>query len=267
MVSLKLVLMNIILWIRGDLCDFLHKNLEKGFIKANLSGHETVKHVIETIGIPHTEIGEICINQESVGFDQRLTAGDMIEVFPWYGKWGGTFHSQIRPDPPQLLKFVLDSHLGKLASYLRLLGLDTIYRNDFEDFELATISCEENRFLLTRDRCLLKRRIVTYGYWVRETQPRRQLLEIINRFDIKKKTGLFTRCAICNGLLNNVPKTDIIHLLEHKTRLYYDNFRKCSDCGQIYWKGSHFKRMEELFSDILNWKITGNNDQTRGLTS
>jgi len=258
--SEKIVEDLVIVLAREELCDFLNKSMEKGPVLVNFQGHETVKHVIETIGIPHTEVGEIYVNHESVGFHQRLEVGDLIDVYPWYGKGGEIFHSIIRPDPPQLIRFVLDSHLGKLASYLRLMGIDTIYRNDFDDYELASISSKEDRYLLTRDQGLLKHSIITYGYWVREIQPRLQLMEIVSRFNIGQGTELLSRCANCNGLLNDVSKNEILHLLEHKTRLYYDKFRKCSGCGQIYWKGSHFLRIEDFLSNVLNGNISGKGD-------
>ena len=147
---------------------------------------------------------------------------------------------------------MLDTHLGQLASYLRLLGFDTLYRNDYTDDELAQTSAEENRILLTRDRSLLKRSIITHGYFIRAFDPRKQLDEVIRRFDLRKQVIPFGRCTRCNGLVEEVAKKAIEDQLEPKTRKYFDSFWRCTSCGQIYWEGSHVKHMLKLTDEVLN---------------
>lgn len=236
-----------------ELGDFFQKHSHRIPIKVEILGHETVKHIIETSGIPHTEIGLIIVNGRNVGFDYRPQDSDSIAVYPWRRSPDNQGNNtQLRPSLVSPLKFVLDVHLGKLAGYLRLLGIDTLYQNDFCDVKLAEISRTENRILLTRDRGLLMRKIVTYGYWIREKDPGLQLREVINRFGITSSEEMFSRCSKCNGKLELVPKIEVIELLEPKTKLYYDEFRRCSNCRQIYWKGSHFKKMESFLSEIFN---------------
>jgi uncharacterized protein with PIN domain len=239
------------LYFHGELNDFFNRKTEDYSLEVEINQHETVKHVIEAVGVPHTEVGVILINGESVRFSQKLVADDYVQVYP--SKDGVDVDPVIwlKPEPLDELRFVLDGHLGKLAAYLRLLGFDTLYQNNYEDSQLARITSEENRILLTRDRGLLKRKAVAYGYYVREKSPRKQLLEVVNRYSLAEKAQPFTRCANCNGVLQPVDKSKIMDRLAPKTKRYYNEFRICSDCEQIYWKGSHFDRMESFIQEIL----------------
>jgi uncharacterized protein with PIN domain len=132
-----------------------------------------------------------------------------------------------------------------------MLGFDTLYRNDYADEELARISSQAGRILLTRDRGLLKRTIVTHGYCLRTTDPRRQVVEVLRRFDLRNAAAPFRRCLHCNTLLQSVDKAEISHRLDAQTKKYYDHFRVCPNCNRIYWRGSHFKRMEAFVESIL----------------
>ena len=132
-----------------------------------------------------------------------------------------------------------------------MLGFDALYRNDFGDEELARISSREHRILLTRDRGLLKRSIVTHGYLIREDDPERQAVEVIRRFDLAGLAEPFGRCLRCNGALEAVEKAAIEHRLEPKTRRYYDEFRACRGCGRLYWKGSHHEHMRRRIERLL----------------
>ncbi len=235
----------------AELNDLLPRNRQRVDFEFAFDGHETVKHLIETLGVPHTEVDLILLNGESVGFDCQVQDGDRVSVYPVFESMDIKAISQVRPEPLREPRFVLDNHLGKLATYLRLLGFDTIYRNDFDDQELAEISSHDRRILLTRDRGLLKRSQVTHGYCVRAKDPKRQVREILQRFDLRGLAEPFARCARCNGLLEPVPKAEVYHRLEPKTKLYFEEFRICAECDQIYWKGSHFERMQGFIERIL----------------
>ncbi len=235
----------------AELNDFLSRDRQRMEFAFSFDGHETVKHLIETLGVPHTEVDLILVNGESVGFDVRVRDGDRVSVYPVFESMDIKAISQVRPEPLRESRFVLDNHLGKLAAYLRLLGFDTIYRNDFDDQELAEISSTDRRILLTRDRGLLKRSQVTHGYCVRAKDPKRQVEEILQRFDLKGLAQPFSRCARCNGLLETVPKDEVYDRLEPKTKLYFEEFRICADCEQIFWKGSHFERLQGFIESVL----------------
>ena len=215
------------------------------------NGRQTVKHLIESQGIPHTEVDLILANSRSVGFDYIPLDGELISVYPVFESFDVSWVNYLRPKPLREPKFVLDGHLGRLASYLRMLGFDSGYRNDFSDEELADISVEEKRILLTRDRGLLKRDKVTHGFLIKTRDPRQQLLSVIKRFDLASLIQPFTRCIACNGVLESVEKSEIMDQLEPKTKIYFDMFKRCSVCRKIYWAGSHHKRMSKLIDWVL----------------
>jgi uncharacterized protein with PIN domain len=207
--------------------------------------------VIETLGVPHPEVDLILVNGESVDFAYRVQDGDRISVYPVFESFDISSLVRVRPRPLRDTRFVLDVHLGTLAGDLRMLGFDARYRNDAHDPELAEISQRESRILLTRDRGLLMRSAVTHGYLLRETDPQRQLAEVVRRFDLAEGFRPFTRCMRCNGLLDPIAKEAIQDRLLPKTRRYYDTFAICRACGRIYWPGSHYENMRQRLERLL----------------
>lgn len=236
----------------AELNDFLRDAQKKVRFKIELNRRTSVKDLIESLGVPHTEVEIILANGTSVDFSYIVEDEDDISVYPMFESVDVTPILELRAKPLRQTRFVLDCHLGRLARYLRQFGFDTLYRNDYTDEELAQTSAEQNRTLLTRDRSLLKRSVITHGYFVREFDPRRQLDEVINRFDLKKQIIPFGRCTRCNGLVEAVEKQAIEDQLEPKTRQYFDTFWHCTSCGQIYWEGSHVKHMIRLTDEVLN---------------
>jgi uncharacterized protein with PIN domain len=232
-------------WFRfyAELNDFLEPERRYLPFEHRVPTTDTVKHVIESLGVPHTEVDLILVNGTSVPFSQPLEEGDRVSVYPVFESLDVRKLERLRPEPLRDLRFVLDGHLGRLAAYLRMLGFDTSYAVNAADPELARISAEENRVLLTRDVGLLKRSAVTRGYYVRSTNPLRQLSEVVQRFDLLASVKAFTRCLQCNALLEPVEKDAVAHRLPPRTRELYDDFRICGACGKIYWKGSHHRRM------------------------
>lgn len=234
----------------AELNDFLAPSRRRGAFLHHVESRTTVKDAIESLGVPHPEIDLILANEVPVAFAYAVQDGDRVAVYPMLRALDNPAPDLLRP-PLTDFRFVLDIHLGKLAVYLRMLGLDTLYRNDYADDELARIAGSENRILLTRDRGMLKYNAVVYGYFVRETAPPRQLREIVRRYNLRSATTPFHRCLQCNTPLEPVPKSEIMHRLLPKTKLYYDDFRLCPGCGQIYWRGSHYERMRHLVERIL----------------
>ena len=149
------------------------------------------------------------------------------------------------------IRFILDVHLGKLAKSLRLFGFDTFCDTGLDDREIIRFSLSEKRIILTRDKDLLKSRDVTDGFRILSQSPEEQLKEVFIRFDLKSQINPFTRCTECNGLLETVPKEEIIHRLHPKTREYYFNFKKCPGCDRIYWEGSHYERMRIYIDSVI----------------
>jgi uncharacterized protein with PIN domain len=139
-----------------------------------------------------------------------------------------------------------------------MLGFDCLYRSDYEDEELAETAQREGRILLSRDRRLLMRKAVTYGYCLRSLDSLEQLTEVIQRFELTTHIQPFHRCLRCNHPLEPVAKEAILDRLEPLTRLYFDEFQICPACKQIYWKGSHYEKMEKLIEQLLEDKPQGN---------
>jgi uncharacterized protein with PIN domain len=206
----------------------------------------SVKDLIETVGVPHTEVDLILANGESVDFGYRVRDGDRISVYPVFETLDITPVLRVRPEPLRRIRFVLDTHLGRLAAYLRLMGFDALYRNDYADEELARISESERRIILTKDRGLLKRRQVTHGYCVRAMDPRHQLVEVFRRFDLGGASQPFTRCLACNSLLRPVAREAIGHLLPPEMAMLFEEYTQCESCGKVYWPGSYYRRMRQL---------------------
>lgn len=224
----------------GRLNDFLSSHQRENSIRVEFRGRQSIKHLIESLGVPHPEIGRLQINGRE-GWLERITQDeDQVEVFP--------IENGCLIEP----RFLLDNHLGRLAAYLRMLGFDCLYRNDYQDQELTEILQGEERILLTRDRRLLMRKAVVYGYCPRSLDSLAQLTEVIQRFDLLQRIAPFHRCLRCNHPLESVSKEAVLHRLEPLTRQYFDEFHICPDCKQIYWKGSHYEQMQEIVEKLTD---------------
>lgn len=211
---------------------------------------EPVREMIEGLGVPHVEVDLILVNGEAVGWDHRLADGDRVSVYPHLVTVDPASPISLRSTAEPVGRFVLDVHLGRLARWLRLLGIDTVYSNDCDDETLAGIARNEHRILLTRDRRLLMRSAVEHGHWVRTPEPRAQLSEIIQRYDLLPLSRPYTRCAHCNGLLVPATREEVAHMLQPRTASCHSEFTRCQSCGQIYWPGSHLKRLREILNTV-----------------
>jgi uncharacterized protein with PIN domain len=238
----------------ADLNDFLPPDKRQRTLVVPLSEPVSVKHLIEAIGVPHPEVELILHNDQPVEFTALVHDGDRVAVYPLFYTLELDERVRLRPQLPNPIAFILDGHLGQLATYLRMLGFDCLYRNNYDDPELAQVSHDENRVLLTRDRRLLMRKQVIHGYCLRSSDPRQQLLEMMRRFALRPHVRPWQRCIRCNGDLSPVAKEAILDRLESKTRLYYDEFQICQSCQQIYWQGSHFRRMQPFIDVSVEMK-------------
>jgi uncharacterized protein len=210
----------------------------------------SIKDLVESIGIPHCEIGVLLADGRGVGFDHRLVGGERVSVYPPFHSVALDAAQTLWPEPPEPRRFVLDVHLGTLARRLRLLGFDSWYRTDTDDDELAEVASAHNRILLTRDRQLLMRRSVVHGYCPRADDPDDQLLEVAHRYDLGGRRAPLTRCARCNGLLAAVAKAEVVDELPRRTREAFDTFARCRACGHVYWSGSHTDAIETILARV-----------------
>ncbi len=234
----------------AELNDFLPPRVRYAAQVRPVRPHQSVKDVVEAAGIPHTEVDLILVNGESVGFGRHLRPGDRVAVYPMFETLDIGPLTRVRPGPLRDPRFLVDVNLGGLARLMRLMGLDV--RADWvaDDAALARTAAAEHRILLTRDHGLLKRRNVTHGVFVRSNHPLGQMVEVVRRLDLADRLVPFSRCLRCGGVVAEVAKDAIADRLEPLTRRYYDTFRQCSDCGQIYWEGSHQRRLDALVARI-----------------
>jgi uncharacterized protein len=234
----------------AELNDFLAPESRGLTLRRPFRTHQTVKDVLEAMGIPHTEVDLILVNGDAKDFGHRPSSGDRIAAYPVFEALDIGSTARLRPVPLRNPRFVVDVNLGRLARLLRLLGFDAWWSNSADDQTLVDISLAEQRILLTRDRPLLKRRALTHGIFVRSDHPQEQTLEILRRLDLRRRLAPFTRCVRCNGRLVAVAKDEVIDRLEPLTRQYYDEFSRCAKCGQIYWPGSHHPRLVRLVDGL-----------------
>lgn len=237
-----------------SLNDFLAPTISDTEIAYVLDRKASVKDLIESFNVPHTEIELMLVNGIPVDFNYIVQDDDYIQVYPAVENPVVVTSLRLRSDPPRPPLFVVDVNLGKLARYLMLLGFDCLYRNDYDDDAVAKISSEQQRTVLTRDRTLLQRKIVTHGYFVRADIPKIQTKEVLKRFDLYSLIAPLTRCTHCNGKLVETDKQKIEHRLEPLTKQHYDKFLSCSECGQIYWQGSHCLRVKNLVDEFYAGK-------------
>jgi uncharacterized protein with PIN domain len=228
----------------GSLNDFLPAARRQSSLLCAFDSGATVKDLVEALGVPHPEIDLLVVDGRPVDFGYRLGDRDRVAVYPVIRAFDLGDILRLRPPPQTEPRFVADVHLGRLAAYLRLSGFDTKYRNDYRDDEMAAISASEDRSLLTRDVGVLKHGIVKRGYFLRETEPARQLVEVLRAFDLVTCAAPFTRCLRCNSRLHGVAKDRVQHLLPARTRERYREFSRCPTCNRIYWQGSHYSRMK-----------------------
>jgi uncharacterized protein with PIN domain len=234
-----------------ELNDFLAQDRRKREFTVPCARAATTKHMIEALGVPHTEVELILVNGESVDFSRQLEDGDRVAVYPRFEAMDVTPLLRLRERPLREPRFVADAHLGGLAHMLRMLGFDTLYDNHYHDDAIVAICEHDGRIVLTRDRELLKRRPVTHGCYVHALKSEAQLREIVERLDLARSARPFTLCLHCNTPLRSVDKASVLDRLPPSVREHYERFSTCDGCGRVYWEGSHWRNMQRLLDGLL----------------
>jgi hypothetical protein len=232
----------------GDLAFFLRAKSGTGVLERTLTEKTSIKDVIESCGVPHPEVDLILLDQQPVNFERTVVAETEIEVFPV--GMSPTQWTDKRLQRASATGFIADGHLGQLARNLRLLGFDVVYDQHADDLHLLKVMQCENRALLTRDRRLLMHGVVQTGYCPRSQNGDKQTTEVIRRFELLELLSPFTRCIRCNETLREVAKAEVIERLEPLTKIHYEQFRRCTGCGQVYWAGSHFEKLQKRIEAI-----------------
>jgi uncharacterized protein with PIN domain len=235
-----------------ELNEFLPASRRKVSFKAACGENATVKQAIEALGVPHTEIEVILVNGRSVDFFDRVSEGDRISVYPVFEAIDVRPLLRLRAKPLRVTRFVVDAHLGRLTRYLRMLGFDSLYEQARADRELVRVSLEERRVLLTRDRELLMHRNLVHGIYVRGARPRDQLAYVLGRLDLGESCRPFTRCMACNEKLRCVDRKTIIDRIPVRVAQRHATFHLCPGCGRVYWRGTHWQRMQRFVTDTLD---------------
>jgi uncharacterized protein with PIN domain len=236
-----------------ELNEFLPTDKKKRPQVCSFKPGTTVKKIIEDLGVPHTEVDLVLVNGASQPYSYQLKDRDRISVYPVFEAFDISSLSRVRPRPLRETAFVLDVHLGKLAAMLRMVGLDSAYRNDASDENIVEISVKEKRIILTRDRELLKRRAVTHGYYVKSKDPTRQFAEVLHRFQLEKSLDPFSRCLQCNTPLEGAEPEQITKAAPSYVRRRYKLFKYCPICEKIYWRGTHWRSMVDRINSGLGF--------------
>lgn len=234
-----------------ELNTFLPSERRKRAFDAVSARAATTKHMIEALGVPHTEVELVLVNGETVGFDRLLRDGDRVSVYPKFEALDITPLLRVRDHPLRTNRFIADAHLGGLAHLLRMAGFDTLYDNNFLDSEIASIAAKEARIVLTRDRELLKRRIITHGCYVHALKSTQQLKEIFERLDLARSARPFTLCLQCNAPLRSIDKTLVEERLPPKVRAHFERFSTCDLCQRVFWEGTHWRSMQALLAELM----------------
>lgn len=233
-----------------ELNDFLAPPRRYSDIECACARAATTKHMIEALGVPHTEVELVLVNGESSGFDRLLEQGDRVAVYPRFEAFDVTPLVRLREYPLRVTRFIADAHLGGLARLLRMAGFDTLYDNNFHDQQIEALAERENRIVLTRDRELLKRRTITHGCFVHALKPAQQFVEIFDRLDLRRSARPFSLCLLCNAPLHPVDKSQVMHLLPSSVRQCHERFSTCDICHGVFWEGSHWRRMVALLDAL-----------------
>ncbi|CAM2839822.1 Uncharacterized conserved protein [Legionella steigerwaltii] len=235
-----------------ELNDFLSPEKRKTQFIHTVAQKTSIKDLIESLGVPHTEIEVILVNGKSVDFSYLVQDKDYISVYPVFETFDVSELIRLRPKPLRKMRFILDVHLGKLAKYLRLLGFDVIYENNLTDEAIIKCSKNEHRIVLTRDIGILKNKTITHGHWMHHTDPEQQVEEVLHQFQLKKQCHPFTRCLSCNGQLKNIEKDKVSADIPKLAQKYYETFMLCESCKKVYWEGSHYNKLKKWVENILH---------------
>lgn len=233
-----------------ELNDFLPPERRRQPFSVDVGEPRSIKDLIEAQQVPHTEVDLIVVNGESVSFDYLVRGGERIAVYPVFESLDVRHVSRLGRPPLRDVRFIADVHLGTLVRRLRLLGFDCVYEPPWDDPVLAQRSANEHRILLTRDRRLLMRSVVSHGVFLHSDQPDCQLREVVQRLDLAGAVKPMSRCSECNGLLSMVDPDSVRQHIPPKTWHYTQTYYQCADCGKLFWKGTHWPRLERIVRSV-----------------
>lgn len=226
------------------LVHFLPRHIRGGNVISQAPETATLKHVIEALGVPHTEIGRLSRDGHLASLDERVTDETSVEVT------AARDHDGDQPG------FIADAHLGGLARLLRLAGFDTLYDNHFQDVEIAALAHDSNRIVLSRDVELLKHRDIARGCYLRNTDPERQFRELDERLGLRRHAKPFTLCLTCGLPLHPLEAERAAARVPAGILARHTRFSTCDGCKRVFWEGSHWQRMRARLASLLQCEET-----------
>lgn len=234
----------------NDLHILLRKIQAGAVVTYALKRRASLKDIIESLGIPHTEVAQLLIKNRELGFDFIPVGGEEIHVLSFSDEISVYTSTLLRPQLGNTLKFMVDVNVQKVARNLRIIGIDTTMVPDMRLVEIGKVAASQERILVTRNRELLKCNAVIHGHLLRSENHVMQLKQVVKRYRLKPQLKPFTRCISCNGDLKAISKQSIFDRLEPLTQKYFNTFKLCSDCGKIFWQGSHYKQLRQLVDGV-----------------
>jgi len=154
-------------------------------------------------------------------------------------------------------RFIVDTNVGKLARWLRILGYDTLFINEIDDKELIAIGLKEKRVLLTKDTQLMLRRVVTSGrlkaLLIEDDNPKDQLRQVVRTMKLDQERK-FTLCLECNEPLVPRSKDEVQDLVPPYVFKTQSHYFQCPACHRIYWRGTHWQRMNQELKMLMGMK-------------
>lgn len=234
----------------GALNDFLPLQKRGKLFRYTYKGEPAIKDTLEAIGVVHTEVDCIFAGKKPLGFYEKIQPHDKVCAYPARWPLKNKKLKHLSPAPLRTFKFIVDSHLGKLARHLRLLGFDALYKTNYPDEKIVKDHLKTGAVILTRDKGLLKNRVVRRGYWVRAIDSKKQIKEVIKEFGLTLKIRPFRLCLECNGKIARIPKSRISRCLPPMVREYYKRFYICRHCRKIYWQGSHYDWLSGFVKEL-----------------
>ena len=234
----------------AELNDALPPERRQRDVRLAVDGPTAAGELIARLGLAVEQVELILCDGTPFVPSALVRPGARLSLYPMFERFDVS--ALLGPDrwPMRRPRFVADAHLGKLARRLRLLGLDTLYANDFGDDVLAGIVRSESRILLTRDVALLRRPEVTHGLFVPQASVDAQVRGLVERLHLDGVLDPFSRCTVCNGLLARVPLADVEGEVPAGVRSRRQAFRRCAGCRRIYWEGTHYQRMLLFVRDV-----------------
>jgi hypothetical protein len=146
-----------------------------------------------------------------------------------------------------MYKFILTRELGRLSKWLRILGFDTVYYNSDNIATLIIQALRDDRIVITRKKAIGQLKTVN----IQKDEIKDQLKEVISKLNLEiDEEAMFTRCVVCNELLDELSKEDVKDKVPEYVYNTQEEFYGCKSCKRIYWQGTHWGNVKKLLKEV-----------------